>query len=90
MSRPYLPGATRTEIWQRSGKDVDALLPGQVMDVEDLVDAALVGFDKGEVVTIPPLADEGQWTAYNEARLAMAPNLSRRDVAERYRQTVGA
>jgi uncharacterized protein len=85
-----LPGATRTEIWQRSGKDVDAVLPGKVMDADDLVDAALVGFDKGEVVTIPPLADEGQWTAYNEARLAMAPNLSRREVADRYRQTVAA
>ncbi len=85
-----LPGATRTEIWERSGKDVDALLPGQVMDVADLVDAALVGFDKGEVVTIPPLADEGQWIAYNDARLAMAPNLSRSQVADRYRATVAA
>jgi hypothetical protein len=85
-----LPGATRTEIWQRSGKDVDALLPGMVMDVDHLVDAALVGFDKGEVVSIPPLADEGQWTAYNEARLALAPNLSRREVADRYRHSVAA
>jgi uncharacterized protein len=85
-----LPGATRTEIWERSGKDVDALLPGMVMGVDDLVGAALVGFDKGEVVTIPPLADEGQWIAYNDARLAMAPNLSRRDVADRYRATVAA
>jgi len=85
-----LPGATRTEIWERSGKDVDALLPGQVMDVADLVDAALFGLDKGEVVTIPPLADEGQWIAYNDARLAMAPNLSRRQVAERYRATAGS
>lgn len=80
-----LPGATRTEIWQRSGKDVDALLPGMVMDVGDLVDAALVGLDRGEVVTIPPLADEAPWTAYNDARLALAPLLSRREVAERYR-----
>jgi uncharacterized protein len=85
-----LPGATRTEIWERSGKDVDALLPGQVMGVDDLVDAALVGFDKGEVVTIPPLADEGQWIAYNSARLAMAPNLSRSQVADRYRATAAA
>ncbi len=85
-----MPGATRTEIWERSGKDVDALLPGKVMDVEDLVDAALVGLDKGEVVTIPPLADERLWTAYNDARLAMAPNLSSRDVADRYRETVAA
>lgn len=85
-----LPGATRTEIWERSGKDVDALLPGMVMEVGDLVDAALVGFDKGEVVTIPPLAEEAQWIAYTEARLALAPNLSRRQVAERYRKTAAS
>lgn len=80
-----LPGATRTEIWERSGKDVDALPAEWVMEVGDLVDAALAGFDKGETVTIPPLADEGQWLAYDAARKAMAPNLSRRDVAARYR-----
>ena len=55
----------------RSGKDVDAILPGKVMEVDDLVDAALVGFDRGELVTIPPLADETLWTAYDEARLAL-------------------
>jgi short-subunit dehydrogenase len=85
-----LPGATRTEIWERSGKDVDALMPGMVMEVGDLVDAALVGLDKGETVTIPPLADEGQWIAYESARLALAPNLSRRQVADRYRQKLAA
>jgi uncharacterized protein len=81
-----LPGATRTEIWERSGKDVDAFPPEMVMDVGDLVDAALVGLERGETVTIPPLADEGQWTTYDAARLAMIPNLSRREVAERYRR----
>jgi short-subunit dehydrogenase len=85
-----LPGATRTEIWERSGKDIDAFPQEMVMDAGDLVDAAQVGFDKGETVTIPPLADETQWTAYNNARLAMGPNLSRRDVAARYRTTVTA
>jgi short-subunit dehydrogenase len=84
-----LPGATRTEIWARSGKDIDAMPPEMVMAVGDLVDAALVGLDKGEVVTIPPLADEAQWTAYNNARLALAQNLSRRDVADRYRPAGG-
>ena len=79
-----LPGATRTEIWERSGKDVDAFPAEMVMDVDPLVDAALAGLDKGETVTIPPLADEGQYTAFNAARLAMQPNLSRRDVAVRY------
>ena len=80
-----LPGATRTEIWARSGKDVDSFPGDWVMDAGDLVDAALAGFDRGEVVTIPPLADEAQWNALQDARLAMAPNLSRREVASRYR-----
>jgi short-subunit dehydrogenase len=83
-----LPGATRTEIWARSGKDVDAFPPEWVMEAGDLVDAALLGFDRGETVTIPPLADERQWLAMQDARLAMAPNLSRRDVAPRYRLSV--
>lgn len=85
-----LPGATRTEIWERSGKDVDALPPEIVMEVDHLVDAALLGFDRGETVTIPPLADEEQWTRYNEARLALGPNLSRREVAPRYREALAA
>lgn len=85
-----LPGATRTEIWERSGKDVDSFPAEMVMDVDDLVDASLAGFDKGETVTIPPLADEGLYEAYNNARLAMGPYLSKRDVAPRYRETVAA
>ena len=84
-TQAVLPGATRTEIWERSGKDIDAFPPEIVMTVDDLVDASLVGFDRRETVTIPPLPDDGQWTALNAARLAMGPNLSRRDVAERYR-----
>ncbi|PSJ38454.1 SDR family NAD(P)-dependent oxidoreductase [Allosphingosinicella deserti] len=80
-----LPGATRTEIWARSGKDVDAFPPEMVMEVGDLVDAALAGFDRGEVVTIPPLHDDWEWQAMQRARLALAPQLSRREVAPRYR-----
>ena len=85
-----LPGATRTEIWTRSGKDIDAFPADWVMDAADLVDAALLGFDRGETVTIPPLADETQWQALEAARAALAPNLSRRDVAPRYRQSIAA
>jgi short-subunit dehydrogenase len=80
-----LPGATRTEIWARSGKDIDAFPAEMVMDVNDLVDASLAGFDAGETVTIPPLADVSLWTTLTEARLVMAPHLSRRDVATRYK-----
>jgi len=85
-----LPGATRTEIWERSGKDVDSFPPEWVMDAGDLVDASLLGFDRGETITIPPLADEGQWIAYEAARRAMDGKLSNREVAPRYREAVAA
>ncbi|CAH2407938.1 SDR family NAD(P)-dependent oxidoreductase [Mesorhizobium escarrei] len=79
-----LPGATRTEIWKRSGKDIDALPADSVMSAEDLVDAALVGFDKGEIVSIPPLHELGLWEGMNRSRLALAPHLANRRVADRY------
>ncbi|WCM26204.1 SDR family oxidoreductase [Sphingomonas sp. QA11] len=83
-----LPGATRTEIWERSGKDVDSFPAEWVMEAGDLVDASLLGFDRGETITIPPLADEGQWEAYEAARLAMDGKLSNREVAPRYREGI--
>ncbi|PVM83298.1 SDR family NAD(P)-dependent oxidoreductase [Caulobacter endophyticus] len=80
-----LPGATRTEIWDRSGGGgVDALDPSTVMEVGDLVDAALAGFDQGELVTIPSLPEAGDFAAYDAARLNLAPNLSRDRPALRY------
>ncbi|MET0238946.1 MAG: SDR family oxidoreductase [Sphingobium sp.] len=87
-TQAVLPGATRTEIWERSGKDVDAFPADFVMAVDDLVDAALLGFDRRETITIPSLADERQWSAMQDARLAMRPNLSKRDVAARYREAI--
>lgn len=89
-TQAVLPGATRTEIWERSGKDIDAFPEGFVMEATDLVDAALIGFDRRETVTVPPLPDEAQFSAMTEARLAMGPNLSKSAVAERYRETVDA
>lgn len=83
-----LPGATRTEIWERSGKDVNALPAEWVMDADDLVDAALLGFDRGETVTIPPLHDLAGWDAMQAARLSLGGQLSRREVAPRYREHV--
>ena len=78
-----LPGATRTEIWERSGADLSAADPETVMDVNDLVDAALSGLDQGELVTIASLPDAADFDGYNAARLKMAPNLSRRVPAAR-------
>jgi uncharacterized protein len=78
-----LPSATRTEIWERSGRDVKAL--SAVMEVEELVDSALVGFDRRETVTIPPLPDVNQWSIFDGARLAMFPNFMQSHAATRYR-----
>ena len=79
-----LPGATRTEIWDRSGGSVAALDPAILMDVHDLVDAALAGFDAGETVTIPSLPDVGDWQVFEAARMKLLPNLSRNTPAARY------
>jgi short-subunit dehydrogenase len=78
-----MPGATRTEIWQRSGRDVNALKA--VMEVGEMVDAALVGFDRKEPVTFPALQEEIVWETFVAARQAMLPNLQKSDVAARYR-----
>jgi short-subunit dehydrogenase len=78
-----LPAATRTEIWEKAGRDVNSI-PG-VMEIDELVDAALVGFDRRETVTIPPLPDAGQWSAFDAARQAMVPNFLQANAAERYR-----
>lgn len=78
-----LPATTRTEIWEHVGADVNAL--NNVMEVGDLVDAALVAFDRREPVTIPPLPDAGQWGAFEAARKTMLANFGNAHPAERYR-----
>lgn len=78
-----LPAAVRTEIWKHAGKDVNKL--PAVMEVDELVDAALAGFDRRESVTIPPLPDAGQWTDFEAARKAMIPNFNQAHAAARYR-----
>ena len=79
-----LPGATATNFWNTAGRPVEHLRQQIVMPVEDMVDAALAGFDQGEFVTIPSLPDAGQWQSYEAARQALMPNLSRAEAAPRY------
>ncbi|RYJ02406.1 MAG: SDR family oxidoreductase [Acetobacteraceae bacterium] len=80
-----LPGATRTEIWGRAGVDMAQMPPSMLMDVGEMVDAALAGLDQGEAVTIPSLPDVADWERFTAVRRAMGPNLSRDHAAERYR-----
>lgn len=79
-----LPGATATDFWGLAGTPVEHLPQQIVMSGEDLVDAALAGFDMGEPVTVPSLPEAADWASFEAARLALRPNLSRKKPAPRY------
>lgn len=78
-----LPAATRTEIWARAGIDINTL--PEVMDVGELVDAALVGFDRRETVTIPPLHVAARWDTLEASRQGLLSDIRQAQAAERYR-----
>jgi short-subunit dehydrogenase len=66
-----LPASTATEIWDESGVPLSALQKETVMTTENLVDAALAGFDQGETITWPSVADASLWDNYDAARAAL-------------------
>jgi uncharacterized protein len=80
-----LPGATRTEIWERTGRSIETIPSDMLMEVDEMVDAALVALDQGELVTIPSLADPTLWENFSAARLALGPHLSKTHAAARFR-----
>lgn len=79
-----LPGATDTPFLDKVNMPASNLPPGMVMKTEDLVDAALKGFDLGEVITIPSLPNVEDWKAFESARKALGPHLSLAQPANRY------
>jgi len=78
-----LPGATATEFW-----DVAGYAPQKTseitMQAAELVDAALAGLDKGELVTIPGLHDGDAWTAWEAGRRDLGPKFQNAKPALRY------
>jgi uncharacterized protein len=79
-----LPGATATEFWSTGGLPLEHLPKEIVMSAEDMVDAALVGFDRGELVTIPSLHAENEWEVFEAARKTLSSHLSSNVPAARY------
>jgi short-subunit dehydrogenase len=79
-----LPGATATSLWNGSGVELKDLPSEIVMNVGDMVDAALSGLDQGEDITIPSLPDTADWQRLVKARDDLRPNLSRKHPAARY------
>ncbi|HEY0921836.1 SDR family oxidoreductase [Rheinheimera pacifica] len=78
-----LPAGTYTEIWQRAGIDISSF--SEMMQVGELVDAALVGFDRREQVTIPPLHNAARWDNLDATRQALLTDIRQAEAAERYR-----
>jgi short-subunit dehydrogenase len=79
-----LPGATATDLWEIAGLPWQKLPAGIVMSPEDMVDAALVGLDRGELVTIPGLQDGDEWTRFEAARRALSQRFGNSVPAPRY------
>ncbi|MEQ7809413.1 hypothetical protein ABQZ08_06730 [Xanthomonas hortorum pv. hederae] len=56
------------------------------MEVGELVDAALVGFDRRELVTIPPLHVAERWDALDASRRPLLGDLQQAHAAIRYKE----
>ncbi len=80
-----LPAATATDLWELAGLPYRSLPPSIVMSPEDMVDAALVGLDLGELVTLPSLHDGDEWARFEAARRAMSKQFGNSVPAPRYR-----
>ena len=79
-----VPGATATEFWDVSTTPLAGLPAEVVMDADEMVEAAIAGFELGETITIPSLPDVADWEAYEAARQNLIPKLSLSSPAGRY------
>ena len=78
-----LPAATATEFWDVAGY-APQKTSATTMSAEDLVDAALAGFDAGELVTIPALHEADAWTQWERERREMGAKFRNPKPAARY------
>jgi hypothetical protein len=84
-----LPGATATDFWPHAGLPYQNLPAEIEMSVEDMVDAEMIGLDRGELVTSPPLQDD-EWTRFEASRRALAQRFGNSVLAPRYRTRIPA
>lgn len=83
-SQAVLPGVTATELWDTAGMPLSNLPQDWVMSAENMVDASLVGYDQGEIVTIPPLQDGEDWTRLEAARREVSQRFGHGTPGPRY------
>src|SRR5262245_13582727 len=80
-----LPAGTATDFWDKTGFPHQNLPDGTVMSAEGMVNAALVGLDKGELVTLPSLPDGDEWLRFEGARRTISTHFFHSTPAPRYR-----
>jgi short-subunit dehydrogenase len=83
-----LPAVTATDFWDKTGLPYQNLPEGTVMSAEEMVDAALVGLDQGELVTLPSLHDGDEWVRFEAARRALSEHFFNSAPGPRYRIAV--
>jgi len=79
-----LPAGTVTEFYENAGMPMETFDPAVFMTAENLVDAALVGLDRKEQVTLPSVHDAALWAQYDEARARLFGGTQNGAPAERY------
>lgn len=79
-----LPAGTITEFYEAAGMSIDNFDRSVFMTAEQLVDAALVGFDRGEEVTMPSVHDLDLWNTYETARQTLFGGTQNGSPAARY------
>ena len=79
-----LPAGTVTDFYETAGMSISDFDPKVFMTAEQLVDAALAGFDRKEAVTLPSVHDESLWTAYDAARAKLFAGTQNGSPASRY------
>jgi uncharacterized protein len=79
-----LPGATATEFWDIAGYPHQNMPSTIVMAADAMVDASLVGLDAGELVTIPGLQDNEDWTKFEADRKSISKKFGNSVPAPRY------
>lgn len=79
-----LPAGTITDFYETAGVSISNFDPKVFMTAEQLVNAALVGFDRREAVTLPSVHDESLWRTYDDARAALFAGTQNGSPASRY------
>ncbi|WP_224703311.1 SDR family NAD(P)-dependent oxidoreductase [Devosia aquimaris] len=84
LVQAVLPAGTVTDFYETAGVSIDNFDRSVFMTAEQLVDAGLVGMDRGELVTLPSVQDETLWARYDEARANLFAGTQSSQPASRY------